>query len=164
MDGHRFRSWSAPRAASRHGPGWDRRGSPASWTRYVLPGSVPPVPEQAARLSYQSDLTSVGDTEVLEWFSNHGYHGAKWVRAPPPGCGAQELSQDPLGILRPSSKLQHGLPLCSAYAALAASPQQRGDPPEVTRQRRRCDAKHNEPKCELPPPLPPSSLTRGGTP
>mmetsp|Transcript_13036 Transcript_13036/g.39493 ORF Transcript_13036/g.39493 Transcript_13036/m.39493 type:complete len:591 (+) Transcript_13036:158-1930(+) len=57
-----------------------------------------------------------------------------------------ELSQDPLGILRPASKLQHALPLASAYAALGASPQQRGDPPEVTRQRRRCDAKHNEPK------------------
>lgn len=33
-----------------------------------------------------------------------------------------DLSNDPLGILRPSAKLAHGLPLASAYAAAAAVP------------------------------------------
>lgn len=34
----------------------------------------------------------------------------------------QELANDPLGILRPASKLQHQLPLASAYSAVAACP------------------------------------------
>lgn len=58
----------------------------------------------------------------------------------------QELKQDPLGILRPASKLQHKLPLASAYAALAETPASRSDAPAVARQRRRCDPKHGEPK------------------
>jgi CCR4-NOT transcription complex subunit 6 len=33
-----------------------------------------------------------------------------------------DLANDPLGILRPSTKLAHGLPLASAYAAAAAIP------------------------------------------
>jgi hypothetical protein len=58
----------------------------------------------------------------------------------------QELKQDPLGILRPASKLQHKLPLASAYAALAETPASRSDPPAVARQRRRCDPSFSEPK------------------
>jgi CCR4-NOT transcription complex subunit 6 len=57
-----------------------------------------------------------------------------------------ELKQDPLGILRPASKLQHKLPLASAYAALAETPASRSDPPAVARQRRRCDPSFSEPK------------------
>ena len=34
----------------------------------------------------------------------------------------QELANDPLGILRPATKLQHQLPLASAYSAVAACP------------------------------------------
>ena len=61
------------------------------------------------------------NTEVLTW-------------------GKQELVNDPLRILQPSSKLQHALPLASAYAAVAA--QRDADP----RQRRRMDLKLQEPK------------------
>lgn len=59
----------------------------------------------------------------------------------------QELGQDPLGILRPCSKLYHGLPLSSAYAALSTATSARGaDAAEISKHRRRCDSKHNEPK------------------
>lgn len=37
-----------------------------------------------------------------------------------------DLLNDPLGVLRPSSKLTHGLPLASAYAAAAAVPPSAG--------------------------------------
>ncbi|KAK9806248.1 hypothetical protein WJX72_007236 [[Myrmecia] bisecta] len=54
-----------------------------------------------------------------------------------------ELHNDPLGILRPASKLQHQLPLASAYAAMAET---RDPDPIVQKQRRRMDLKHHEPK------------------
>ncbi|KAL3151598.1 hypothetical protein ABBQ38_012592 [Trebouxia sp. C0009 RCD-2024] len=54
-----------------------------------------------------------------------------------------ELQNDPLGILRPASKLQHNLHLASAYAAVydardASAAQQK--------QKRRMDPKYHEPK------------------
>jgi CCR4-NOT transcription complex subunit 6 len=58
-----------------------------------------------------------------------------------------ELANDPLGILRPSSKLAHGLPLTSVYAA-ASRPQPGGDAslPDggagVERLRQRLDVNH----------------------
>jgi hypothetical protein len=54
-----------------------------------------------------------------------------------------ELSNDPLGILRPASKLQHQLPLASAYAAVAAAPDADH---AMQRQKRRLDAATGEPK------------------
>jgi hypothetical protein len=56
------------------------------------------------------------------------------------GQCAQELANDPLGILRPPAKLQHALPLASAYAAA-------GDARDADGRRRvRLDPKHHEPK------------------
>ena len=55
----------------------------------------------------------------------------------------QELQHDPLGILRPASKLHHQLPLASAYAALAGC---RDGSTAVQRQQRRMDSKTREPK------------------
>ncbi len=55
----------------------------------------------------------------------------------------QELQHDPLGILRPSSKLHHQLPLASAYAAMAGC---RDGGAAVQRQQRRMDTKTREPK------------------
>ena len=57
-----------------------------------------------------------------------------------PMATAQELANDPLGILRPPAKLQHALPLASAYAAAADSRDADG------RRRMRLDPKHHEPK------------------
>lgn len=52
----------------------------------------------------------------------------------------QELSNDPLNILRPASKLQHTLLLASAYAA-------GHDVNEAdNRHRKRGEPKHHEPK------------------
>ncbi|GAB2266851.1 Carbon catabolite repressor protein 4 1 [Dionaea muscipula] len=51
-----------------------------------------------------------------------------------------ELSIDPLGILRPISKLSHQLPLVSAYSSFA-----RGVRPTLELQRRRMDPSTNEP-------------------
>ena len=51
-----------------------------------------------------------------------------------------ELANDPLGILRPASKLQHQLPLGSAYGAVAAAAGDEGDHAAL-RQRRRLDPK-----------------------
>ena len=62
----------------------------------------------------------------------------------------QELAADPLGILRPSTKLQHTLPLASAYAAVADAAAQRGgggDQTLLEQQRKRMDDQHHEPKC-----------------
>ena len=55
----------------------------------------------------------------------------------------QELSNDPLGILRPPTKLRHHLPLSSAYAAVAES---RDLDPSAQRLRQRLDPVHREPK------------------
>ncbi len=78
----------------------------------------------------------------------------------------QELAADPLGILRPSTKLQHTLPLASAYAAVVdAAAAQRGSSgggdqaAALERQRKRVDDQHHEPKCggfilSRPVPLP----------
>jgi CCR4-NOT transcription complex subunit 6 len=49
-----------------------------------------------------------------------------------------ELATDPFGILRPPSKLQHPLPLVSAYTALTKQPCLESD--EAERQRARMDA------------------------
>lgn len=54
-----------------------------------------------------------------------------------------ELHNDPLGILRPPSRLQHQLPLASAYAALSSGG---GGGPVLQQQRRRMDAQHHEPR------------------
>lgn len=54
-----------------------------------------------------------------------------------------ELANDPLGILRPAAKLQHQLPLASAYAAVAAAPD---DDHAAQRQRRRLDPATGEPR------------------
>ncbi|KAL9262097.1 Carbon catabolite repressor protein 4 homolog 2-like protein [Drosera capensis] len=51
-----------------------------------------------------------------------------------------DLSVDPLGILRPVSKLSHQLPLVSAYSSFA-----RGVGPALEQQRRRMDSSTNEP-------------------
>lgn len=59
---------------------------------------------------------------------------------------SQELASDPLGILRPASKLQHQLPLASAYAAVAAAPDADHG---MQRQKRRLDPATGEPKCAL---------------
>ena len=60
---------------------------------------------------------------------------------------AQELAADPLGILRPSTKLQHTLPLASAYAAVAdAAAQRDGADQALEQQRKRTDDQHHEPK------------------
>ena len=64
-------------------------------------------------------------------------------------ANTQELGNDPLGILRPPSKLAHALPLASAYGAAgadaeAAAAAQGGDP---RHRRRAADPKHHhEPK------------------
>jgi len=62
---------------------------------------------------------------------------------PPAPAPAQELANDPLGILRPASKLQHQLPLASAYAAVAAAPD---SDHAMQRQKRRLDPVSGEPK------------------
>ncbi|KAL4441485.1 hypothetical protein ABPG77_001989 [Micractinium sp. CCAP 211/92] len=54
-----------------------------------------------------------------------------------------ELANDPLGILRPASKLQHQLPLASAYAAVAAAPDADHG---MQRQKRRLDPGTGEPR------------------
>ncbi|KAL2923973.1 Carbon catabolite repressor protein 4-like protein 2 [Bienertia sinuspersici] len=51
-----------------------------------------------------------------------------------------ELAVDPLGILRPHTKLAHQLPLVSAYSSFA-----RGMGPGLEQQRRRMDSTTNEP-------------------
>ena len=58
----------------------------------------------------------------------------------------QELANDPLNINRPSSQLQHQLPLGSAYAAVLDS--QDGGPLQQ-KQRRQMDVKHREPKVSI---------------
>ena len=55
----------------------------------------------------------------------------------------QELQNDPLGILRPASKLQHNLQLASAYAAVNDA---RDGGTALQKQKRRMDAKYREPK------------------
>ena len=55
-----------------------------------------------------------------------------------------ELATDPIGILRPASKLCHHLPLVSAYAALATQGPAPGAP-DAEQQRQRVDAKTHEP-------------------
>ena len=62
---------------------------------------------------------------------------------PLPLHAPQELGNDPLGILRPASKLQHQLPLASAYAAVAAAPDADHG---MQRQKRRLDPATGEPK------------------
>jgi hypothetical protein len=57
----------------------------------------------------------------------------------------QELANDPLGILRPPSKLQHALPLASAYGAAAERRAGGSVAPGLQNQRRRLDPKYNEP-------------------
>jgi CCR4-NOT transcription complex subunit 6 len=59
------------------------------------------------------------------------------------GESSPELSNDPLGILRPASKLHHKLPLASAYAAVAAAPD---DDHAAQRQKRRLDPATGEPR------------------
>lgn len=59
----------------------------------------------------------------------------------------QELANDPLGILRPASKLQHALPLCSAYTAVASCPDRDH---AALRQKRRLDPASGEPRCVVP--------------
>lgn len=54
-----------------------------------------------------------------------------------------ELANDPLGILRPASKLQHQLPLASAYASVAAAP---NSDHGMQRQKRRLDPVSGEPR------------------
>ncbi|CAO2822106.1 unnamed protein product [Amaranthus hypochondriacus] len=51
-----------------------------------------------------------------------------------------DLAVDPLGILRPHTKLAHQLPLVSAYSSFA-----RGIGPSLEQQRRRMDSSTNEP-------------------
>ena len=64
--------------------------------------------------------------------------------APPrPLLSEQELSNDPLGILRPASKLQHALPLASAYTAVGTCPD--ADHASL-RQKRRLDPATGEPR------------------
>lgn len=53
-----------------------------------------------------------------------------------------ELGTDPLGILRPASKLYHQLPLVSAYSQFA---RMQGMGPAMEQQRRRMDTTTNEP-------------------
>lgn len=55
----------------------------------------------------------------------------------------QELQNDPLGILRPASKLQHNLHLASAYAAIHDA---RDNNPALQKQKRKMDPKYHEPK------------------
>lgn len=55
-----------------------------------------------------------------------------------------EIGNDPLGILRPVSKLQHKLPLVSAYTA-AARPELAGDPVIAERLRSRLEGATGEP-------------------
>lgn len=62
---------------------------------------------------------------------------------PPLRTQPQELANDPLGILRPASKLQHQLPLASAYAAVAAAPDADHG---MQRQKRRLDPGTGEPR------------------
>lgn len=59
---------------------------------------------------------------------------------------AMELSNDPLGILKPPAKLCHHLPLASAYASFVSGAEDNGDP-AFARLRRRLDlGVTNEPK------------------
>lgn len=58
-------------------------------------------------------------------------------------CHLQELQNDPLGILRPASKLQHNLHLASAYAAVYDA---RDGSAAQQKQKRRMDPKYHEPK------------------
>ena len=58
-------------------------------------------------------------------------------------CHLQELQNDPLGILRPASKLQHNLHLASAYAAVYDA---RDTSAAQQKQKRRMDPKYHEPK------------------
>ena len=58
----------------------------------------------------------------------------------------QELQNDPLGILRPASKLQHNLHLASAYAAIHDA---RDGGPALQKQKRKMDPKYHEPKVGL---------------
>ena len=60
-----------------------------------------------------------------------------------PPSHLQELANDPLNINRPSSKLQHQLPLGSAYAAVLDS-QDGGHLQQ--KQRRQMNLNHREPK------------------
>ncbi len=62
----------------------------------------------------------------------------------PHSPATQELANDPLGILRPPSKLQHALPLASAYAAAATAPTDADH--AAQRQRRRIDPGTTEPR------------------
>lgn len=55
----------------------------------------------------------------------------------------QELQNDPLGILRPASKLQHNLHLASAYAAVYDA---RDGSAAQQKQKRRMDPKYHEPQ------------------
>ena len=57
----------------------------------------------------------------------------------------QELQNDPLGILRPASKLQHNLQLASAYAAVYDA---RDTSAAQQKQKRRMDPKYHEPKVD----------------
>ena len=58
-----------------------------------------------------------------------------------------ELANDPLGILRPASKLAHHLPLGSAYVAVAAARGEGGEHDHAAqRQRRRLDPLTGEPR------------------
>ena len=57
----------------------------------------------------------------------------------------QELQNDPLGILRPASKLQHNLHLASAYAAVYDA---RDGSAAQQKQKRRMDPKYHEPKVQ----------------
>ena len=60
-------------------------------------------------------------------------------------CNLQELQNDPLGILRPASKLQHNLQLASAYAAVYDA---RDTSAAQQKQKRRMDTKYHEPKVD----------------
>ena len=61
-------------------------------------------------------------------------------------CNLQELQNDPLGILRPASKLQHNLHLASAYAAVYDA---RDTSAAQQKQKRRMDPKYHEPKVHV---------------
>jgi len=64
---------------------------------------------------------------AIKWWSSGRGPGGGRVDAAHP-----ELATDPFGILRPPSKLQHPLPLVSAYTALTKQPcleSEAGPPP-----------------------------------
>lgn len=54
-----------------------------------------------------------------------------------------ELANDPLGILRPATKLQHTLPLASAYGSVSGAPD---NDHAIQRQKRRLDPVTGEPR------------------